>query len=136
MIDWMALEDWEVTTISQIAVRACQLAPGMGWRKMDLEMDLSAAHLASRLHLEKLRDFEPGDLLHDVSGIVANIDRTNGQLRNCFLPRCAAPDPAEETVNSDHFLTADCENCRVADSCDLDFDDVHKCLFWLERSKE
>jgi hypothetical protein len=88
-MDWDKLTTEEDRLIGQIARRACQLAPAMEWDILGLEMDLGAAHLADPMDLVKLRDFDPGNLLHDISGIIAHIDRTTGKMNDCFLPRAS-----------------------------------------------
>lgn len=58
--------------------------------KANIEMDITAVHLnGTPLDLEKLESFDFPDLMHDVSGIVINLDRETGRLQNCFVPRCA-----------------------------------------------
>jgi len=89
MIDWMKLKDDEVVAINHIAKKACQMMAVMDFDFMKLEMDLQAAHLAVGLDLDQLYYGDNGDFNHDVAGIVANIDRTTGEMRNSFLPRCA-----------------------------------------------
>lgn len=56
----------------------------------DRIMDLIACHNhACRLDLKKLLEADNFNLLHDVFGIKNCLNRTTGQLENCFLPRCA-----------------------------------------------
>lgn len=56
----------------------------------DLFMDLSATHCnGTPLDFEKLLNFDDFNFAHDIYGIVANINRSTGQLDNCFLPRCS-----------------------------------------------
>lgn len=55
-------------------------------------MDLICCHNhACPLDFEKLLQADNFNLLHDVQGIRNCLNRTNGQLENCFLPRCAVP---------------------------------------------
>lgn len=53
-------------------------------------MDLSACHAnGCPLDFKRLADFPDFDLLHDVCGISAHIDRRTGKLEDCFIPRSA-----------------------------------------------
>lgn len=56
----------------------------------DLVMDITACHAnGTPLELQKLLDAPEFDFVHDVWGIHRHIDRTTGELGDCFLPRCA-----------------------------------------------
>jgi len=78
----------ETTLIIAIAKRAVQKVEG--YSLMDCEMDLTATHLnGCPLDLEKLKNFDDFNFSHDIFGIRANINRNNGKLENCFLPRCS-----------------------------------------------
>tara|TARA_R100001530_G_scaffold135251_2_gene112005 strand:- start:201 stop:494 length:294 start_codon:yes stop_codon:yes gene_type:complete len=56
--------------------------------KLDLLMDIEAAHCnGNPLRLQELLDADDLDFAHDIIGIVRNIDRTTGELMNCFVPR-------------------------------------------------
>ncbi len=90
-----AVSDSEVLLIHRIVVRAVHAAGKIGLDGLELEMDLTAAHAnGCPLDLEKLAAFDDFNLLHDVLGIRRHIDRTTGQLGDCFLPRCAMPEGA------------------------------------------
>jgi len=57
---------------------------------LSLNMDLTTTHLnGCPLDLDKLLSFDDFDFVHDISGIQYHINRTTGELGNCFLPRCA-----------------------------------------------
>jgi len=54
-------------------------------------MDVVACHLnGCPLDLQKLLDSDAFTFSHDIVGIRRHINRSNGQIENCFLPRCAA----------------------------------------------
>ena len=55
--------------------------------RMTMIMDLNAVHSSSPLDLDGLLNSEPFDFYHDICGIINNINRTNGKLENCFVPR-------------------------------------------------
>ncbi len=58
-------------------------------------MDIEACHCnGCELDLQKLLDAPDSDFGHDVFGIRRHINRRTGQLEDCFLPRCAMPQPA------------------------------------------
>ena len=50
-------------------------------------MDLEHAHGAAPIDLEALLAAPDGEFLHDVVGIHRHMDRSTGELRDCFLPR-------------------------------------------------
>jgi len=56
---------------------------------ISLEMDLVSAHNTTKLDLNKLLEFDDFNFLHDISGIMKNLDRDKLELKNCFLPRCS-----------------------------------------------
>lgn len=59
--------------------------------RMTCIMDLSACHAnGCPLDLEKLENAQDFDFVHDVAGIARHMDRTTGQLTDCFVPRFAA----------------------------------------------
>lgn len=59
---------------------------------LSFTMDITAANGLNGnapLDLEKLLAFKDLDFLHDISGIVAHMNRNTGKLMNEFRPRCA-----------------------------------------------
>lgn len=52
-------------------------------------MDMTVANNSCPLRLLDLLQAEPADFAHDVFGIYRHIDRSTGELRDCFLPRFA-----------------------------------------------
>ena len=86
-IDWatMTTTKAEYLLILKIAKRADGLTD-----RLSLLMDIEAVHSVTPINLEALAEASPLDFSHDISGIVANIDRTTGELLNCFVPRFAA----------------------------------------------
>lgn len=57
---------------------------------MDIFMDLEVCHSnGTPLDFDRLLAFDDVSLMHDINGIAQHIDRTTGELQNCFLPRCA-----------------------------------------------
>lgn len=55
-----------------------------------LAMDITACHCnGNPLDLQGLLEAPSGDFWHDVGGIRRHIDRTTGQLGDCFSPRCS-----------------------------------------------
>jgi predicted nucleic-acid-binding Zn-ribbon protein len=107
MIDWMQLTDDDVTAINRITKKAVEIMQHtMRPQFSDLEMDLQAAHLAEALDLGKLQDFSTADFCHDIRGIVANINRENGELLNCFVPRSA-----RKTIETVKGNAPECPKC-------------------------
>lgn len=97
MISWKATRE-ELRLMRLIALRAGAMAAKSGvdiGKTTDLVMDLNATHSnGCPLELAELLAAEDFDFCHDVWGIMRHIDRTNGQLRNCFLPRYAKSEVA------------------------------------------
>ena len=87
MIDWTKGNRTEIEIISKISKRAVGL---LGGKVLAFSMDLQACHThGCKLKLVELLDTDDGNFLHDVCGIHQNINRTTGELENCFLPRFA-----------------------------------------------
>lgn len=87
MINWNATRE-EHKLMHDIGLRALGMIPEL--RMVEIMMDLEACHCnGCPLDLERLRTFPDLDFAHDVFGIRRHINRTTGQLEDCFLPRCA-----------------------------------------------
>lgn len=95
-LNWNA-SDADRAIIEAIARRAIadRKAHGMSVPRryrLDIVMDLEAVHLnGCPLRLADLLAADDFNFWHDVSGIARHLDRHTGTLRNCFLPRFAAP---------------------------------------------
>ena len=87
MIKWKATKE-EHSTMGKICDR---LRPIYGrFNRVDLLMDLEATHSnGCPLDFERLLAFDKFSFLHDIIGIINNLNRTTGKLGNCFLPRCS-----------------------------------------------
>ena len=57
--------------------------------RLSLVMDLDS--IQNELDFKKLMDFPKFDFMHDIIGIMNNMDRSTypGKLTNCFVPRCS-----------------------------------------------
>ena len=78
--------------MSQIVGRAMAEHPDLAIDKQSLEMDIEAVHCnGTPLDLQRLLDAPTGTFGHDVFGIQRYINRTTGQLTECFVPRTARP---------------------------------------------
>lgn len=86
MITWSTSKE-DMIIIDKIVERA--LSIGVKRRGMDLEMDICAAHENCPLKLEELLAADNFNFLHDIYGIINNLNRETGELENCFLPRYA-----------------------------------------------
>ncbi len=83
----------DLKKITQIMLRAASMLnlESRGSSRLELSMDLTACHAnGCPLDLDGLLTADKSDFLHDVLGIMARIDRSTGQLTECFLPRYAA----------------------------------------------
>ena len=83
----------EVKLVQKIALRV-MATPDMRWYEhLDLIMDLEATHSnGCPLDFQKLLDAPEMDFLHDICGIHKYIDRSTGELTDCFTPRCSKPE--------------------------------------------
>jgi len=84
----------EFESVKTILGRAEALAgPEVSPRfRMELMMDLSAAHSDCPLDLAGLASAGDGDFGHDVFGIQRYLNRKTGELGDCFVPRLALPE--------------------------------------------
>ena len=58
---------------------------------MEIDMDLTAVHAnGCPLRLDALLAADASSFAHDVLGIRKHLDRSTGQLGDCFVPRYAA----------------------------------------------
>lgn len=81
----------ETPTVQAVIYRALNLyeSHGVDLERINLSMDLTAAkHSMPELDFDSLLGFKDADFLHDVSGIIRNLNRETGMLENHFLPRC------------------------------------------------
>lgn len=89
MINWAATKE-ESNIIEKIVSRFCDEYGVFENRSIWL-MDIEATHCnGCPLKLQELLDAKKGDFLHDMHGIERHIDRTTGELQDCFLPRYSA----------------------------------------------
>ncbi len=98
-----AIERKIIAKIAQRARRAAQTFELRGlWfarrSTLDWDMDFVATHRnGTPLDLEKLLGFDDANFAHDAFGIARHLDRTTGELRNFFVPRCARPEAVPGT---------------------------------------
>ena len=57
--------------------------------RMTTFLDLTKCHKVRPLRLQELLEAPPFEFAHDIHGINQHIDQDTGELRNCFVPRCA-----------------------------------------------
>jgi len=80
-----------IATIAKMA-HGVYAACGVKTQVTMIMMDLTCVHLnAYRLRLDEMADPEARkqDVMHDIVGIHANLNRETGLLENCFVPRFA-----------------------------------------------
>jgi len=89
MIDFAAIktEAEDMRVIGVIVDRAQE--SGIERGRLDLLMDLQVAHNTCPLDIAGLVNAKDPDFLHDVYGIINNLNRETGELENCFRPRFA-----------------------------------------------
>ena len=93
MMHWNATKD-EYKLIAKIVTRAVQKYHDMDIPLdiQSLTMDLTACHSnGCPLDFQRLLDAPDFDFCHDIGGIQRHINRTTGEIEDCFLPRTAAP---------------------------------------------
>ena len=78
----------EITLIGLIADKAIETSIEID--KTTIMMDLIATHKHIKLDLGRMAKGNIGDIMHDIVGIYNNLDRTTGEMQNCFLPRFSA----------------------------------------------
>jgi hypothetical protein len=86
MINWDKLNADDQSVIDDIVKRTKALLGPM-IDTMKLSMDISAAHINHPLKLRELFAADDENFIHDVCGISYNIKRSDGSMRNYFLPR-------------------------------------------------
>ena len=83
----------DATLIMKIGKRIASEFPGQmpeGADDKSMTMDVMACHCnGTPLRLKDLLEAEQFDFVHDVMGITRHIDRTTGELADCFEPRFA-----------------------------------------------
>ena len=89
MIDFsVSKKEYEI--IVKIAHRFQSIMEGMQLvppEFQDILMDLSAVQNKNPLKLQELLNADGPNFTHDVGGIRKNLNRTTGELENCFVPR-------------------------------------------------
>lgn len=90
-INWN-ISNVDIALVRRIVDRAVSIDPRL--ERTELYMDLIATHLngcplklGDMVSTKKVRDF---DLMHDIYGISAHLNRKTGELERCFVPRCSA----------------------------------------------
>jgi hypothetical protein len=80
----------EYGVADDIAKRARKL--GIVGSRRDIQMDIIAVHAnGCPLRLDELAAADDFNFTHDVAGIRRSLDRSTGQLGDCFMPRFAVP---------------------------------------------
>lgn len=93
-ISW-DVSKFEVTMIVKCCERYEEISNALNqnehYDRQRLIMDLTACHAnGCELNFDfLLNKFDDFNFIHDIIGISNHIDRTTGQLQDCFLPRCA-----------------------------------------------
>ena len=97
-INWdLSLE--EELLVGKIAQRAIKKVRFIypKFSKLDLIMDITATHNENdKLRLEDWLNSDDSNFYHDVFGIMENIDRETGKLKNFFEPRFTDYDIVQE----------------------------------------
>lgn len=89
-IDWN-LPPYQAFKITAIVERADKFMARPMSDRIDLEMSLIACHkYACKLDLSKLLNASDETFLYDLRGIEKHLCRETVELKDCFLPRCAA----------------------------------------------
>ena len=90
MIDWSKITQDENEIIRRIVLRfERKFGRPPGYQRLNLTMDISAAHLACPMDLEGLLEADAATFGHDIGGITRHINRDTGELGGCFVPQTA-----------------------------------------------
>ena len=94
-MEFAKLTEDEDKAVERIIERAAVMEREYGSKldRLSLRMDLEATHAKCPLDLKRLAEFPDFDFAHDIYGIMGHLNRKTGELENCFVPRCAIPDP-------------------------------------------
>lgn len=91
------LQSWEVDFLGRIADRAVGLWAQHGGdlpSRMQVASTLMLVHgSVCPLRLDEFLVADDGDFAHDIGGIIRHFDVHEMELRDCFMPRFAAPVP-------------------------------------------
>ncbi len=99
MLNWTLSKD-DQQVVREIAARAMVAFAHLNRPLQDWVMDVTACHNhAHRLRLSDLAGADAFTFAHDLGGIYRHLDRETGQLRDCFVPRCAAR-PASDALDA------------------------------------
>lgn len=78
----------DIEIIAKIVDRAATMNIGLGDRISQM-MDIDHAHAQHPLRLDDFLSADDFNFAHDFCGIQRHMNRTTGQLDNCFVPRFA-----------------------------------------------
>lgn len=88
-INWDKLSKRDGLIIDTIVKRHIHSDLPVKRAALDLQMDITAAHLHIHMNLEQLLAFDDFNFNHDIFGIIRNLNRETGKLENYFVPRSA-----------------------------------------------
>jgi len=79
----------DFTNTAEIAKRGAAIMAGLGIKidTFDLIMYIDAAHKDVGLDLDAMLAGRDTDLVHDLDGIIHNLDRATGKLTGTWMPR-------------------------------------------------
>ena len=81
-------ESHELDQIDEVASRAMQ-SNEFSAHIDTISLILSLRSVDCKLDFKRLLSFDDFNFFHDVVGIMINLDRKTGKLKNFFVPRCA-----------------------------------------------
>lgn len=79
----------EMNIVFRIVNRGYPIMKGHYKTRLDMIMDIEAAHEDCPLNLIKLLEADDSNFYHDIIGIYNNLNRQTKKLENCFVPRFA-----------------------------------------------
>lgn len=96
MVEFANFTPAEESHVAKIVRRGVELYAAAGIKRtpLDIRMDLSAVHVHTPLRLGELAEADDANFGHDIGGIGKYLDRSTGELTDCFVPRYAAPQHA------------------------------------------
>jgi hypothetical protein len=102
--DWSKITKEETAVVDAIVQRYETEAEKLkalpkSFKRINLSMDIAAAHIALPIDLDRLLAADSTTFMHDIGGISRHINRDTGELGGCFVPRTARrPEPAIPTA--------------------------------------
>ncbi len=124
MIDWGKVTDETRDAVEELLTRRGgtvfhAIPPEL---RQDIEMDLCVVDAFNYpLDFPRMLKAEAADLMHDIHGIRANLNRKSGKLDNCFVPRLIKRAPKFYYIYSRDVHDMPLPLCESENGCPMIF---------------